>query len=123
MKHAILSVLIVLFFAFASCTKVSPNAVERKVDFSWEGLVPCAAGGNPKIRISGIPDDTKTLVVSLYDHGLSHGKQTFTYDGSGIIKKGALNQIEGPCPNIDPGLYKFKIEAMDENGVIIGFGR
>ncbi len=47
MKRSILSVLIVLFFAFASCSNISPDAVELKVDFSWEGLVPCAVGGNP----------------------------------------------------------------------------
>ena len=87
MKRSILSVLIVLFFLFASCSNISPDAVELGVDFSWEGLVPCAVGGNPEIRVSGILVDTKTLVVSLSDNGLLHGKQTFTYDGSGIIKK------------------------------------
>jgi len=121
-KHAISSVLIVLFFVFANCSKVSPDAVELKVDFSWKGLVPCAVGGNPEIRVSGIPNDTKAIVVSLYDNRLSHGKQTFTYDGSGIIKKGALDEIEGPCPVFDPGRYKFKIEAVNENGLIIGIG-
>lgn len=122
MKRFISSVLIVLFFLFANCSNISPDAVELKVDFSWEGLVPCVAGGNPEIRVSGIPGDTKTLVVSLYDHNLSHGKKTFAYDGSGIIKKGALDEIEGPCPVFDPGRYKFKIEAVNENGLIIGIG-
>ena len=122
MKQVISSVLIALFFSFFGCSNVSPDAVELKVDFTWEGLVPCAVGGNPEIRVSGIPDGTKVLVVSLYDHGMSHGKQTFLYDGSGVIKKGALDEIEGPCPFADSGRYKFKIEAVDENGVIIGIG-
>ena len=122
MKRSILSVLIVLFFLFASCSNISPDAVELGVDFSWEGLVPCAVGGNPEIRVSGILVDTKTLVVSLSDNGLLHGKQTFTYDGSGIIKKGALDEIEGPCPVFDPGRYKFKVKAVNENGVVIGIG-
>ena len=122
MKHSILSALIGLFLAFASCSNISPDAVELKVDFSWKGLVPCAVGGNPEIRVSGIPVDTKAIVVSLYDNSLSHGKQTFTYDGSGIIKKGSLDQIEGPCPVFDPGRYKFKIEAVNENGVVMGIG-
>jgi hypothetical protein len=42
--------------------------------------------------------------------------------GTGIIKKGAMDEIEGPCPNIDAGRYKFKIEAVNEDGVIIGTG-
>jgi len=33
-----------------------------------------------------------------------------------------LDEIEGPCPSIDAGRYKFKIEAVNENGVIIGMG-
>lgn len=122
MKYTIPLVLLTLVFVFFGCSNVSPDAVELTVDFTWEGLVPCAVGGNPEIRIGGIPDDTKILVVRLYDHGMSHGKQKFNNDGSGIIKKGALDEIEGPCPNIDAGRYKFKIEAVDENGVIIGIG-
>lgn len=33
-----------------------------------------------------------------------------------------LDEIEGPCPNIDAGRYKFKIKAVNEDGVIIGTG-
>ncbi len=103
MKHEILLVCIAGIFAFAGCSNVSSDAVELTVDFSWEGLVPCALGGNPEIRVSSIPDDTKTLVANLYDHGMLHGKQTFNDNGSNIIKKGALDEIEGPCPAIDSG--------------------
>ena len=70
----------------------------------------------------GIPDATKIIVVTLYDHGMSHGKQEFAYNGSSIIKKGALDGIEGPCPQFDPGRYKFKIEAVNADGVVIGVG-
>ena len=87
--------LITLIFAFLGCSNVSPDAVELTVDFTWEGMVPCAVGGNPEIRVGGIPDDTKVLVVSLYDHGMSHGKQKFIYDGTAIIKKGALEVAKG----------------------------
>jgi hypothetical protein len=65
------------------------------------------------------PNDTKVLVVSFYHGILTHGKQTLLHDSLGIIKKGALDKIEGPCPFSDPGLYRFKIETVDENKVII----
>jgi hypothetical protein len=116
--------LLLIFVSFCiGCSDVSPDAVELKVDFSWEGVVPCAFGGNSEIKISGIPDGTKTIVASMHETGVLHGKQTFTYDGSGIIRQGALDRIEGPCPRaFDPGRYKYKIEAVNENGVIIGIG-
>jgi len=122
MKASIPLIFLALISGFFGCSNVSPDAVELKVDFTWEGLVPCAVGGNPEIRVGGIPDGTRTLVVSLYDHGMSHGHQTVDYDGSGIIKKGVLDQIEGPCPFADSGRYKFKIEAVDENEIIVGVG-
>jgi hypothetical protein len=67
-------------------------------------------------------DETKVLVVKLHDHGLSHGKQSIPYGGSGIIKKGTLDKIESPCLIGDPGRYKYQIEAINENKVIIGIG-
>lgn len=115
----ILSALILIFFG---CSDVSPDAVELEVKFTWQGLVPCAVGDNPETRVGGIPDGTRKLVVSLYDHGMSHGSQKLDYDGTGIIKKGVLDEIEGPCPFADSGRYKFKIEAVDENEIIVSVG-
>ena len=114
--------MIILFFIFLNCSNVSPDAVELTVDFNWDGFVPCAPAGIPELRISGIPDHTKFLEVSLTDYGLSHGRQKIAYDGSGIIKMGVLVDIESPCPMGEPGKYKFKVKAIDESGVIIGMG-
>jgi hypothetical protein len=114
--------LIIALLVLVSCSKVSSDAVELRVDFTWEGFVPCGVGSHPEIRVSGIPDETKVLVVKLYDHGFSHGKQSLAYDGSGIIKQGTLNKIESPCPIGEPGRYEYKIEALNENKVIIGIG-
>jgi hypothetical protein len=118
----IVYVFLVALVVLAGCSKVSPDAVELGVDFTWEGFSPCGVGSHPEIRISGIPDETKFLVVKLTDHGLSHGKQMLSYDGTGAIKKKALDKIESPCPMGDPGQYKYKIEALNENNVIIGAG-
>ena len=122
MKHLIAYVLMIALLVLLGCSKVSSDAVELKVDFNWDGFVACGTGNHPEIRVSGIPAETKTLVVKLTDHGLSHGKQSLPYDGSGIIKKGALDKIESPCPMGDPGKYKYKIKALNENEVVIGIG-
>ena len=122
MKQILAYVLIIALPFLVNCSKASPDAVELKVDFTWEGFSPCGVGNHPEIRVSGIPDETKVLVVNLHDHGLSHGKQSLSYDGSGIIKKGALDRIESPCPIGDPGKYEYKVEALNENKVIIGIG-
>ena len=122
MKQILATVLIIALLVSVSCSKVSSDAVELRVDFTRESFSPCGVGSHPEIRISGIPDETKVLVVKLSDHGLSHGKQSLIYDGSGIIKKDVLNKIESPCPIGDPGRYKYKIEALNENSVIIGIG-
>ena len=122
MKKILAYVLIIALLPLVGCSRVSSDAVELKVDFNWEGFSPCGVGSHPELRISGIPDETKVLVVKLYDHGLSHGKQSLPYDGSGIIKKGSLDKIESPCPIGDPGRYEYKVEALNENKVIIGLG-
>ena len=122
MNKIILFLLIIALVVLVGCSKVSPDAVELEVDFTWEGFNPCGVGSHPEIKIRGIPDETIYLVVKLTDHGLSHGKQVLSKDGSGIIKKGALDRIESPCPIGDPGRYKYKINALNEDKVIIGTG-
>ena len=123
MKAAIQAFLIAIIFFFFACSNVSPDAAELSVNFTWEGMVPCALGGNPEISVSGVPDDTKVFVVTLYDHsGLYNTKQTITYDGSGIIMKGSLDEISAPCPFFESERYQFKVAAVNENGVVIGLG-
>ena len=113
---------LIIAVCMIGCAKVSPDAVALNVDFTWDGFSPCGAGSHPEIRVNGIPDETKVLVVKLTDHGLSHGKQSLAYEGSDIIKKGALDKIESPCPIGDPGRYKYAIKALNEDGDIIGMG-
>ncbi len=122
-KYLIMLILMALLVALFSCTKVSPDAVELKVDFTWEGLVPCAPGGNPEIRVSGVPGDTRILRVTLHDHdGVGYTRQTMPYDGTDIIQKGSLDEISEPCPFFEAAQYTYEIAAVDENGVIIGIG-
>lgn len=122
MKPILVYAWILAALMLVCCSKVSPDAVELKVDFTWEGLVPCGPGSHPEIRVTGIPAETKVLVVKLTDHGLSHGRQSIAYDGTGIIKTGILDRIETPCPIGDSGKYKYKVTALNQKEVIVGSG-
>lgn len=116
--------LIVLF----SCKKISPDAVEFELDYSWgTGL-----GENqkkPEIRLTGIPSTTKFLEVQLVDLDLSyynHGEvEKITYVENGVIPYGSLKNYIGPSPPPPPQghLYEYTIKALDENGVVVGIGK
>jgi len=123
MKKNLIFILIAAIFALTSCSNVSPNAVDLEVDFSWQGMTPCG-WGNPEITIGGIPTNTTNLLISMYDHVYlyDHGKATIPNDGSGIIKFGVLEEIQGPCPPDVPGRYKITVKALDGNNVVVGIG-
>ena len=123
MKQTISLILIAFCFSLYSCEKMDPNAVDLSVDFTWEGIKPCR-WGNPEIRIRDVPENTSVLVVSMYDHVYfyDHGKVTIAYDGSGIIKMGALEELQGPCPPDVPGRYKITVKALDGNDIVVGTG-
>jgi hypothetical protein len=106
-----------------SCSNTSPNSVELAVDFSWEGMTPCS-WGNPKISIGGVPEKTEKLLIRMYDsvYFHDHGEATITYDGTGMIKMGAIEELQGPCPPDVPGRYKITVKALDENDVVLGIG-
>ena len=123
MKDAFKAILIAIIFFLFGCSNVSPNAVELSVDFSWEGMVPCS-WGIPDIGIKGVPENTKYLIVSMYDHVYfyDHGEVRVANNGSNIIAKDSLKEIYCPCPPDVPGQYKISVKAIDENEVVIGIG-
>lgn len=107
--------------------EIPKDAAEMVVTFSWEGIAACAHD-SPEIRVADIPEGSAELQVKLTDLSLpdwNHGGGSVTPDGSGIIPAGALDAgYNGPCP--PPGTrhkYEFSVMAMDDQGVIIGFGR
>ena len=105
---SILNLLIVVLILFLfGCEKISQDAVELSVDFSWKGVEQCG-WGNPKIRFSGVPEQTKFIKVHMYDHEYKydHGKVIFPYTGNGIIDRGRFKEIQGPCPPGAPGRYE-----------------
>ena len=126
----ILSAAIILTVA---CTKnpnqivIPENAAQMKVTFSWQGIQACTHD-SPRIRVSGIPEGTRTFEVKLTNIDVpawNQGGGSVANDGSGVIPAGALKiGYNGPCP--PPGeryKYEFSVMALDDHGVIIGFGK
>ena len=102
---------------------IDPHVAELSVDFSWAGMQPCG-WGNPEIHIEGVPDATKTLTISMYDHAYSHdhGTVRMDYTGEKTIPKDRFKTIQGPCPVYSPGRYEITIKARDNNDTVIGMG-
>ena len=123
MKISSCMVLVAFSFFFSGCSDVSPSAVDLEVEFSWKGMKPCGMG-IPDISIKRVPENTKYFIVRMYDHAYfwDHGKIKVDYNGSNIIAKDSLKEIQSPCPPDTPGRYKITVKAIDENEVVIGVG-
>ena len=106
-----------------ACSDVNSNAIDLKVDFSWEGMARCGMG-IPEISIQQFPKNTKFILVRMYDHAYlwDHGEVKVAYDGSNMIAKSALENIESPCPPDAPGRYEVTVKALDGNDVVLGVG-
>ena len=107
----------------AGCEKVSPDAVDLTVEFTWEGMPSCD-WGNPEMSIGNIPAATKSLEISMFDHVYrhDHGSVVVDYRGQTTFEQGQFKAIQGPCPPGSPGRYKLTVKAMDENDVVIALG-
>ncbi len=127
-KWFALFVIFLIPYSLSGCVsaKISPNAVDLIVKFTWKNTAKCSRI-SPKINVSNIPKGTKTLKVILKDFQApdwNHGGGTVPYTGSGIIKPGALKAgYNGPCPPSGSHNYEFTVHAIDKDGVIIGVGK
>ena len=125
MKRIHLLLLVGLIFFVSNCEKVSPDAVELSVQFSWDGFLLCG-WGNPGIQIDNIPERTKFFKVNMYDHEFSynHGTIEVPYTGSGNIEVNKYKKMMAPCPpgGGSPGRYEITVKAVDEEDVVIGIG-
>ena len=97
-----------------------------QVDFTWKEEHRCSSK-SPEIHVNGVPEGTKLFKVKLVDLDVpfwSHGGGTYNNDSTGVIAEGALtNGYNGPCPPGGSHRYEFTVEAIDEDGNIIGAGK
>jgi phosphatidylethanolamine-binding protein (PEBP) family uncharacterized protein len=125
MKQNLSAALSIAIIALISCSKMSSDAVDLTVDYSWQGYKSCGMG-LPQMSINGIPENTKFLHISMYDHkyGFDHGEVTVVFGGFNTIALGSYKEITGPCPPPNgQGRYKITVKALDENDIIVGIGK
>ena len=125
MNALVCPLIIGLVFLAAGCEneKISEDAVDLFVEFSWKDMKPCG-WGNPEIEIGSVPAETKFLKISMYDHAYrhDHGSEVVPYTGYDTIARDQHKKIQGPCPPGSPGRYEITIKALDEDEVVIGIG-
>ena len=106
--------------------KLGEDVVALDVDFSWKEEHRCSSK-SPEIRVAGIPAGTKLLKVTLVDLDVpfwNHGGGTVENDGSGVIPAESLKSgYNGPCPPGGSHRYEFTVDAVDEQGLIVGSGK
>ncbi len=92
MNQIYIVVLFILALFLSGCEKekVSQHVAKLSVEFTWEGLRPCD-WGNPEIHISGVPGNTKSLKISMYDHAYSHDHGTVQMPYAGEKRSGSRN--------------------------------
>ena len=111
-----------------SCANESGNTAAISVDFEWQPI-DYGSSDNPEIRLTGVPQGTVRFLVSLMDLNLKafdHGSGYVENDGSGVIARGAVkgtyNGPDPPSPVVQH-TYEITVEALDENGKVIGVGK
>lgn len=123
MRIAFIMILLATCIFNLGCEKVSDEAVDLSVEYTWEGLKRCG-WGNPKIEIGKIPEQTKYIKIHMFDHeyDFDHGTVTYPYSGENVIPVNRFKEIQGPCPPLNPGEYKITIKALDADKTVIGIG-
>jgi len=95
MKHLLPILIAGLIFSFYGCqkNKVSQDAVQLSVDFTWEGMKRYD-WGNSEIHVTGIREKTKFIKISMYDQAYKHDHGTVLapYTGNGIIVRDRLKK-------------------------------
>jgi hypothetical protein len=123
MKFLLNAIVVLTLLTLCGCERVSQNAVDLAIDFSWEGMSSCG-WGNPTIFLNEVPKPTKYIKIWMYDNEYrwDHGEVIMPYKGETVIEKGRFKEIQGPCPPRQPGQYEITIKALDQDKVVIGIG-
>ena len=106
---------------------ILPSAVLAQsalsVDWSWQKKHLCD-NTSPALEISGIPEGTRSLVVSMNDldfQNKDHGGGSVPHAGGATasLGEGMLKRYLGPCPNNFGSFghdYRITVRALAEDG-------
>ena len=105
------------------------NAQSLTVDWTWKLSHKCSTTA-PALKVDGIPDGTKSLIVEMVDldyRAFDHGGGSVAHDGksSTTIPEGALKNYRGPCPPNFSSFghdYEFTVKAMSGSNELIAKG-
>jgi len=86
------------------------------VSFDWGPTKKCFDPKSPPMRLSGVPDGTRTLDIRMVDRNavFNHGGGKVAYTGQKSLPYGAF-RYKGPCPP-SPHIYRFTVKALDAGG-------
>lgn len=125
-KLSWIAALLVFLIAGCATIKISPDAVDIGVEFTWQNTKACSIK-SPEIIVTNVPPETKIFKVALTDIDVpswNHGGGKIDNDGTGVIPAGSLKSgYNGPCPPSGSHRYEFSVKAVDADGVVIGIGK
>ena len=123
-----LSLILFVFAVLSGCAtteKIPPGTPSISVEYRWDKSQTCFQA-SPEINLSKVPVGTKTLKFHLRDlnhSSYNHGGGMLAYTGSSLIQKGAIKDMEGPCPKIGGDhQYELSVIALSEDKKILAAG-
>jgi len=120
-----ISLLVIALLSACSSVPVAKDAAKLDVSIEWTDKSGCSLT-SPPIHIKNAPKETKFIDIYMVDLDFTsfrHGGGVVAYDGSGLIKEGALNSYKGPCPQ-GTHRYEFTVDALNaDKSLIIGQGK
>lgn len=112
--------------AACSSVPVAKNAAQLAVGIEWTAQSGCSTV-SPPIKLGNVPPEAKFIDVYMVDQDFTsfrHGGGMVAYDGSGLLKEGALKDYKGPCPQMGAHRYEFSIDALNaDKSLIVGQGK
>ncbi|WJI64498.1 phospholipid-binding protein [Mesorhizobium sp. C416B] len=93
------------------------------VSFEWGPTKKCFDPKSPPIALSGVPQGTTKLQITMTDSSsaYNHGGGTVAYKGQTALQYGAF-RYKGPCPDSGTHFYNISVKALDASGKVLATG-